>query len=137
MSGRVFFDTNVLVYYFQLKNEPKKIIARQFINDYFENIIISTQVLGELFNVLVRSGSTSKKASDIIYKCIKDFEIISINPYLVSQSLSIHNKYKYSYYDSQIIVAALHSKCEILFTEDLQHNQLIENKLRIINPFKK
>jgi len=27
------------------------------------------------------------------------------------------------------------ANCEILYSEDLQHNQLIEKKLRIVNPF--
>ena len=35
------------------------------------------------------------------------------------------------------ISAALYSDCTILYTEDLQHNQLIKNSLRIINPFEK
>ena len=28
------------------------------------------------------------------------------------------------------------ANCKILYTEDLHHNQLIENKLRILTPFK-
>jgi len=136
MKDRVFIDTNVLVYYFQVKDEPRKKIARQFINDHFENIVISAQVLGELFNVLKKSDNKSNKVLEIIRKCLADFEVISIEPDIVSQTLNIHQKYKYSYYDSQIISAALHSNCNILYTEDLQHNQLIENKLKVINPFK-
>ncbi|OQX72964.1 MAG: hypothetical protein B6D61_13085 [Bacteroidetes bacterium 4484_249] len=136
MKDKVFIDTNVLVYYFQKKDEPKKIIARRLINDYIDNIVISTQILGELFNVLKKSGNTSKKSTEIIKECLVSFEVISIEPYIVSQALYIHERYEYSYYDSQVIFAALYSYCKILYTEDLHHNQLIEKKLRIINPFK-
>jgi len=38
-------------------------------------------------------------------------------------------------YDSLIIASALEADCKILYTEDLQHNHLVENKLRIVNPF--
>ena len=136
MKDKAFIDTNVLVYYFQKKNEPKKIIARSLINDYIDNIAISTQILGELFNVLKKSGNTSERSTEIVKECLVNFEVISIEPYIVSQALFIHQRYGYSYYDSQVIYAALHSYCKILFTEDLHHNQLIENKLWIINPFK-
>jgi predicted nucleic acid-binding protein len=30
---------------------------------------------------------------------------------------------------------ALESNCSVLYTEDLQHGQVIEKKLKIINPF--
>ena len=48
----------------------------------------------------------------------------------------IRLKYKYSYYDSLIIAAALESKCTVLYSEDMQHDQIIESTLQIINPFK-
>ena len=44
-------------------------------------------------------------------------------------------KYNYSFYDSLIIAAAIESGCSILYSEDMQHNQLIEEKLKIVNPF--
>jgi predicted nucleic acid-binding protein len=47
----------------------------------------------------------------------------------------IAEKYRYSFYDSLIISAALSSGCKILFSEDLHHGQLIEGKLKIVNPF--
>ncbi len=48
----------------------------------------------------------------------------------------IKDKYKYGYFDSLIISSALENDCSILFTEDLHSNQKIEEKLKIINPFK-
>jgi len=33
------------------------------------------------------------------------------------------------------VASALENKCNILYTEDLQYNQLIEDGLRILNPF--
>jgi predicted nucleic acid-binding protein len=50
---------------------------------------------------------------------------------------NIRQKYKYnfSYYDSIIVATALENECNVIYSEDMQHNQLIENQLRIINPF--
>jgi predicted nucleic acid-binding protein len=39
--------------------------------------------------------------------------------------------------DLLIVATAIESGCSILYSEDMQHNQNIENKLVIINPFKK
>ena len=33
-----------------------------------------------------------------------------------------------------IVASALEAKCEILYSEDMQHGQIIEGKLKIINP---
>ncbi len=41
----------------------------------------------------------------------------------------------YSYFDSLIIASSFEYNCPILYTEDMQHNQIIENRLRLINPF--
>jgi predicted nucleic acid-binding protein len=41
-----------------------------------------------------------------------------------------------SYWDSLIVVSALSAGCETLYTEDLQHGQVIQERLGIINPFK-
>jgi predicted nucleic acid-binding protein len=51
------------------------------------------------------------------------------------EALKIHQKYQYSYYDSLIIASALENQCDILYSEDMQHQQLIENRLLIFNPF--
>lgn len=41
----------------------------------------------------------------------------------------------YSHYDSQIIAAALACDCAVLYSEDMQHGQLIDGTLTIVNPF--
>jgi len=53
----------------------------------------------------------------------------------VEAAWDIRKKYAFSYWDCLIVSSALENQCDILFTEDLQHNQVIENHLRIINPF--
>ena len=43
-------------------------------------------------------------------------------------------RYGFRIYDSLIVVSALEAGCTTLYTEDLQHGQVIEG-LRIENPF--
>ena len=136
MRGKIFVDTNILIYYFQFKQEQRKILSTNLIHNYIEDIFLSTQVLGELFNVMRKKGNNIEVCSAIVEECIHIFPISEIRKQHVSKALTINKKYGYSYYDSLIIASALEAGCDILYTEDMQHNQLIENKLRILNPFK-
>jgi predicted nucleic acid-binding protein len=53
---------------------------------------------------------------------------------LYVKSIDIQERYKFSFYESLIITAALEAGCSTLYSEDLQHGQRIET-LTINNPF--
>jgi predicted nucleic acid-binding protein len=36
-----------------------------------------------------------------------------------------------------MLASALINNCEVIYSEDMQHNQIIEDKLTIVNPFVK
>ena len=44
-------------------------------------------------------------------------------------------RYKFSFYDSVIVASALQARCKVLYSEDLQHGQVIDKQLRVTNPF--
>jgi predicted nucleic acid-binding protein len=58
---------------------------------------------------------------------------IGFETYKVSSKLRLD--YKLSYWDSLIVSSAIESKCSILYSEDMQHDQIINNQLKIIDPF--
>jgi predicted nucleic acid-binding protein len=70
---------------------------------------------------------------------VKKFrQVFDIHPIQISdciKALSIAKRYKFSYWDSLIVAAARNSGCSLLYTEDMQSGQTIEEKLTIINPF--
>ncbi len=57
------------------------------------------------------------------------------SPELFEAALNLHDETRYSFYDCLVIAAALQVGANVLYTEDLQHNQLIDGRLRIVNPF--
>ncbi len=135
MKGRVFVDTNLWVYLYSSK--PKADRVKFLLDKHFAELIISTQVLGELFNVLVKKGFKSKKeAKEIISDLVENFRVTEIDKSFVFKGIEISIEYGYSYWDSLIIASALKSDCSTLYTEDMQHGQLIERKLKISDPFK-
>ena len=51
------------------------------------------------------------------------------------QALAVKGRWRFGFYDSLVVAAALEAGCTTLYTEDLQHNQKIDG-LRIIDPFR-
>jgi predicted nucleic acid-binding protein len=49
-------------------------------------------------------------------------------------ALEIVRQLKFSYWDSAIIAAAVITNCDTLFTEDLQHGQIIRG-VKVVDPF--
>ncbi|TVP62246.1 MAG: PIN domain-containing protein [Nodularia sp. (in: Bacteria)] len=135
MTDKIFLDTNLWIYLYA-KNLPEKSQqVAEILKNNSSSLLVSTQILGELFHVLTRKKFTSKAdAITIISDIVNTFPIQSINTTEVIQALEINAKYHYSYWDSLIIATALLSECSIIYSEDMQHNQLIENKVRILNP---
>jgi len=46
----------------------------------------------------------------------------------------IRTAHQFSYWDSLIIASALEGGCTILYSEDMQHGQVIDGRLTVLNP---
>jgi predicted nucleic acid-binding protein len=134
MKDSSFIDSNILLYCYS-KTEPHK-RAKAIAVSEGANIFLSTQVLKEFSNVLSKKFNFGwDDITNAIDEVVSNYNIFINYPDTIRHACSIANKYKFSFYDSLIVASALEAECEILYTEDMQHNQLIENKLRIVNPF--
>jgi predicted nucleic acid-binding protein len=58
-----------------------------------------------------------------------------VTPATIQRALDIASRYGFSWFDSLIVATALDAGCDTLYTEDLQHGQMIEGKLTVTNPF--
>ncbi|BAZ28550.1 hypothetical protein NIES4074_09840 [Cylindrospermum sp. NIES-4074] len=95
MTDKIFLDTNLWIYLYA-KNPPEKYQrVEEIIKNNFSLLLVSTQVLGELFHVLTRKKFTSKPdAMAIISDIVKTFPIQAINTAEVLQALEINAKYR-------------------------------------------
>ena len=136
MTEKILIDTNLWVYLYAKDPREKSLQVRKLINQNFESTIVTTQILGELFNVLNRKKIVElEEAKQIISEIASYFSIIPIETPHVFQALEIHSRYNYSYWDSLIIATALLTDCQFLYSEDMQNKQVIDNCVTIINPF--
>jgi predicted nucleic acid-binding protein len=135
MKDKTFVDTNVFIYAYSKTEPEKKNIALEILKN--QNIIINTQVINEFIWVMNRKFSVQmERLRDLGVKLLQRFEIALIDQITIKKALDIAIVYKYSYWDSLIIASALENNCSICYSEDMQHGQLIEDRLKVINPFK-
>ena len=127
-----FVDTNVLLYL--LSADSAKADRAEAIVQ--AGGVISVQVLNEIANVARRKLGMSWPDTLEFLELIRAFCVV--HPVTIdvhSKGMQIAERYGFSIYDSMIIAAALHAGCEQLYSEDLQHDQLIDKQLRLCNPF--
>lgn len=134
MSDRVFLDTNILIYAHTDVDPVKQLISQNLIVDNLT--YISTQVLQELSNTLNRKFNHTWQDAENVFKNAIENNILHINTEnTILKTFQLAQRYKFSFYDSLIISAALECDCNMLYSEDLNAGQVIEEKLEIVNPF--
>jgi len=132
LETKAFIDTNILLY---LLSEDANKANRA------ETIVraggtISVQVLNELANVTHRKLAMSWMEINELLSLIRS--LCSIEPLTIEThdlGILIAERYRLSVYDAMIVAAALLGGCETLYSEDMQDGLLIDNQLRICNPF--
>ena len=133
-DSKIFIDTNILVYAKIDDGSEKHTQALDFINSNESEIIISAQVLNELFIALYKFFKNDLSTRNALTSLITDCQIAPITLQTSQAAWEIKEKHKFSYWDSLIISSALENECEFLYTEDLQDGQIINSRLTIKNP---
>lgn len=139
MSADAFIDTNVFIYQLEALDERKSTIAEQIIRDGIANgtACISFQVIQETLNVVLRKAVVPldrEAARSYLETVLAPLFRVPATIDLYHRALDVQGRYRYSFYDSLIVAAALLAGCKRLYSEDLQHGQQIEG-LTIQNPF--
>jgi predicted nucleic acid-binding protein len=137
MTVRVFFDTNILVYALGLptgsRMDARNATAERLLSEGGQ---VSVQILNEFVDVAARK---------LNFTWVKIAELLRIIEALCGPALpltaaaqraavQISSSHGYRVFDAMILASAREAGCATLYTEDLQHGQVIEG-VRIVNPF--
>jgi predicted nucleic acid-binding protein len=134
MNDSVFLDTNIFVYLYSEDESEKQIVTLNILEQ--TRCITSTQVLNEFCSVCLRKlGIPNSAVQQSIKEITENCELCYIDVTIIQKALEVNKKYGYTYYDCLILASAIFNNCKCLYSEDMQHNQIIEDKLKIINPF--
>jgi predicted nucleic acid-binding protein len=139
MKGdRLFLDTNVIIYAFDVTAGNKHTIARDIMVDLWQSGlgVISTQVLQEFFVSVTRKIPKPmgvSAARDIVTDLLKWNLVINDGESILG-AVDILTRHGFSFWDSLIIDAAVRGGASELLSEDLSHGQTIAGVM-ITNPF--
>ena len=132
IMNKVFVDSNIILYLMDSDN-TKRSIAQQIL---LSKPYISPQVLTEVGNVCKRRFKfTKSQVLDLWADLLNDCILVPTSSSTFSKAISISKKYDFQIFDSLIVASALDSECVTLYSEDMQHQMLVEKALTIINPF--
>ena len=138
MTGPVFVDTNVLVYWRDASNQSKQSRAEDWIAHLGRRRAarISFQVLQELYATLTRKARPTFDAEEAraIVRDLAAWLPVAIDMTILERAWQIQDRYILSRWDALIVAAAHACACRALLTEDLQHGQLL-GQVRVIDPF--
>jgi predicted nucleic acid-binding protein len=127
-----FFDSNVLLYFASADSRKA---------DRAEELIatggtISVQVLNEIANVGRRKMAMSWPEIRAFLALVRG--LLAVEPITVGiheSGLALCERYGLSLYDAMIAASALDADCDTLWSEDMQDGMILDDRLRISNPF--
>lgn len=136
-SAKAFLDTDCIIHLYSGDASPKPATVRQLVDTIgTKNIVVSTQVLQEFCNICLQqynlpAAGVLKALSELLAA----FRISGNDVETVIEAVYLAEQYGCSFNDGHILAAALQSSCEVLYTEALEHGLLVEERMRVINPF--
>ena len=139
MSVESFLDTNLFVYQLEAGDDHKATVADDLIRRGIASgtACISFQVVQECLNTIHGKAELPLGLEDTrryLDAVLKPLWLVMPTTTLYQHALDLQARYRYGFYDSMIIAAALGAGCTRLYSEDMQHGQQIE-RLVIENPF--
>ena len=137
MSGRVFLDTNVLIYAIETSGPDPDKSATALALVRRTDVHLSTQVLGEFYRAVTSSRRVSPLTHNEAVAWVQLWKRYDVHPVTVTHvdlALEMADRFKINYYDALILAAARFAKCTVVYSEDLNTGQVYAG-VQVENPF--
>jgi len=129
-----FFDSNILLY-IAGADDAKADRAEALIA---EGGTICVQVLNEIAKVARRKMLFDWEEVQTLLSSIRGLlDVVPLTIEIHESGVALARRFKLSTYDAMIVAAALDAGCTTLWSEDMQHGLLINDRVRIRNPFRR
>lgn len=127
-------DTNIAIYAFTDRGNKAGLALQVLRRVNF----VSVQLLNEFANVTNRKYGFGW--SEVIAK-IADIRlavprVLAIDAAANTEAIRIATRYRLSFYDSLMLANALSGGARAFYSEDMQHDLVIDDTLRIVDPFR-
>ena len=133
---RIALDTNILAYAEGVNDAFKRDVVAGLLHVFSpETVVIPVQVLGELFNILVRkAGKSRSEAGQALLSWHDAFTTIPTTPEVMSAAVDLATVHQFSIWDAVNLSAASQAGCRLLLSEDLQDG-FTWGGVTVVNPF--
>ncbi len=129
---RSFLDSNVVLYL--LSEDPAKADSAEAL--LRTNPVISVQVLNEVTSVCRRMLAMSWEDIGNFLELVRSFcNVVPLTVDVHDRARHVAQRHQLSFYDACIVAAAAAADCQTLYSEDMNHGQILEDSLTIRNPF--
>jgi predicted nucleic acid-binding protein len=134
-----FVDTNIFVYALAGDDPERARTAQELLRRLMraQTLHTSTQVLQELYVTLTRKirGALSPDQALRYLDGIAAWPVLTPDYGAVRSAVTLSAGHQLSFWDALIVVAASRSGARRLYTEDLQHGQVLLG-VEVVNPFR-
>lgn len=131
----VCLDTNVLLYAaIGKKDEPQKWrIALDLLD--LADVVLPAQTLAEFYaNATGPKYNLDQSIANFWLDRLAMFPTVELDPGLVLAGVALSQRYRIHYFDGAILAACHRCAASVLYSEDLNHDQ-VYGDVRLINPF--
>ncbi len=133
-AASVFVDTNLWVYaHLQAPGDARHARALECLESAPDRVI-SPQVVAEYYSVMLRNDQPDERIQSNLRAIFGRTRLQAADAAMLNTALALRQRYGFSFWDCQIAAAAMQAGCGTLLTEDLQHDQLLDGRLRVHNP---
>jgi len=137
MTGRVFVDTNILIYALDPADPAKRQVSADLLRQTIANrtLTLSPQSLNETYRVLVqRRQLMPVDAARAYIRTLAPWAIAPLDAKTTERAFAVEDETGYNWWDCLILAAALQAECRLFVSEDLQDGREVAG-VRIANPF--
>lgn len=133
---RVALDTNILAYAEGIDDDARRDAAIALMARVPQlTVFLPTQVLGELFTVLMRKGRyNARRARETVLGWVDSFALIETSQAVLFSAMDLAAAHQFSIWDAIVLAAAAQADCRLLLSEDMQQG-FIWNGVTVANPF--
>jgi len=137
LTGRLFLDTNVLVYADDAGSAAKQTVAQEVVEDAIKSgaAVLSTQVLQEYFVIATRKLGLDAAAARRRVELLSTLDVVEIDVPAILSAIDLCRLHTIAFWDALIVQSAALARCERLLTEDLQHGRTYAG-VTVENPFR-
>ena len=135
MTERVFVDSNIFLYTLDKGDEARREKAKARLSGLSNSnrVVISTQVLNEVYAVATRKLGIDAVMAKRFVRQLYDFDVVVVTQEVIDAAMDCAILNQLNYWDALMVAAAESARCSVLWTEDMNSGETIRG-VQLVNP---